>query len=139
MPSFTKLAGGDIRCSRFVKLNGTDDVLVESNANERCDGISQEYPHDAQLPGASALAGASGDSIMYYTPGGSENECLLEIGVGGCNAGDRLESDADGKGVTMATTAGTQRNVGAVAMEDADAGGFCRVEVVREIVTHETA
>lgn len=130
-------AGGNITPSRFVKISG-EQTVVAAGSNERVDGIAQRYPRDAQLSGASALAGASGDSILVHVPDANDREVLLEIGSGGCSAGERLISDTNGKGITMPTTAGTQQNVGAIAQEDADENGFCLVQVTRELVTHET-
>lgn len=99
MPSFTKVANGTIRPSRFVKLDTTADGLVlECDAGDQVYGISgpgtRNTPLDGLDDGNHAIAG---ENCLIYGP--PEKEVLLEIGTGGCSPGDRLASDADGKGV----------------------------------------
>lgn len=127
--TYGKVAGGDIRPARFVKVStAADNAVLEADANEAIIGIATEATQDAPIPGASANAAESGDPVKVYTIG---SECLLEIGSGGVTAGAEIKSDADGKGVLAATTGTTVQNIGAVALEAASAGELARVVVVR--------
>lgn len=126
------VAGGDIRPSRFVKVStAADHTVLEADANEAVIGISHESTQDAPISGASANAAESGDQLTVYGIGRS---CLLKIGSGGCTRGDELKSDADGQGVTRATTGTTLQHVGAIALESASEGEFARVLVHRTSV-----
>lgn len=126
-PAFT--VGGTIRTARFVKVStAADHTVLEADANEATIGISSDAAQDAPIPGASTNAGETGDSMMVNPIGSCP---LLTIGSGGCTRGDELKSDADGKGVTRATTGATMQWVGAIAMESASEDELCRVMVVR--------
>jgi len=117
-------AGGDINTYRFIKLDTSENATaLEANAGEVTIGISPEGAQDAPIPNASALAAADGDHFMFHNLG---NEALLEIGTGGCTAGDFLKSDADGKGVSTSTN---NDWYGAIAFETAAAGERARVLV----------
>ena len=117
-------AGGTIRTYRFLKLDTSANATVlEANAGEITIGISPEGAQDAPIPGASANAAEDGDHLYYHQNG---NEALLEIGSGGCTAGDFLKSDADGKGVTSSSDG---EWYGAIAFETAAAGEKARVLV----------
>lgn len=123
------MAGGIIRPCRFVKIQ-TDGVreVLEADANERVIGISQEGSRKA--PGTAAddgYAAIDGDQVTVYSHDGQE--CNLMIGSGGITAGALIKSDADGQGVAAATTGTTAQNVGAIALESASAGEFCRVRI----------
>lgn len=115
-PNLSVIATGDINPSRFVTLSGSLHV-AESNAGEVPVGVSQ--------PGTklfnSSLAAASGDVVGVFA---EAQECWLLFG-GTVTAGDRLKSDADGKGVT----AGATDPSGAVALESGSSGGLYRVRV----------
>lgn len=129
-PSF--VAGGDINPSRFVKQStAADFTVLEADANEAVIGVSHESAQDAPIPGASTLAAASGDQLFVYPIGAV---CLLTIGSGGCTRADELKSDADGKGVTRATTGTTIQNVGALALESASENELAKVLVFRSSV-----
>lgn len=126
-PNF--VAGGDIRICRFVKQSTSADYTVlEADANEQTIGISQEGTNDAPTSGASSLAAASGDPVAVY---GLGDVCLLTIGSGGVTRGGRLKSDADGKGVAVATTGTTIQQIGARALESAAENELCRVQIVQ--------
>lgn len=119
-------AGGDIRPHRFVKISTVANAtLLEADAGELPIGISQPGTKEAPgLNGASTLAAAAGDEMMFYPPG---TETLLYIGSGGVTSGSHLKSDADGKGVT----AGTDKDAyGAIALESALENELCRVLVM---------
>jgi hypothetical protein len=124
-------ANGTIRVSRFVKVDTTrNNAVVEGTANAAIRGISQEGGRVAPIPSVTTdpvQAAIAGENINVYTSG---EDCLLRIGSGGCTAGDYLESDADGDGVTVAATAASVRNVGAQALETAVEGELCKVEVL---------
>lgn len=132
-------AGGTIRVARFVKLDSSASFTVlEADANDRLYGISTIGSREAPLPSVTAdppQAAVAGDSVRVHTLG---EECLLRIGAGGCTAGALLESDNDGQGVVAVETAGSKRNYGARALEDALQGNYCRVEVLIGVLTTET-
>jgi hypothetical protein len=133
------LAGGTIRVSRFVKNDTEPFTVLEADANEKIAGISQEGGRVAPIPTVTAdppEAAQDGEQLEIHST--DDRVVMLLIGTGGVTAGERIESDADGQGVTMATTAGTTREVGAIALETAIAGDLARVEVHREAVTFET-
>lgn len=120
------VAGGDIRPARFIKLSGAADyTALESDANERVFGISIDAAQDAPIPSADADAADDGDQFRYFSIG---DECLLELG-GTVAAADLLKSDADGKGVVIATTGTTIQNIGARAIEAGVSGEKIRVQV----------
>ena len=127
-PNF--LAGGDIRPSRFVKQDTTaDNTVLECDANEAVVGISSEAGREPPLPSVSTIyAGQAGDNMLVYTEG---DECLLELG-GTVAAGDNLKSDADGKGVAIATTGTTAQEIGAKALTSGASGERIRVQVFRQ-------
>lgn len=119
-------AGGDIYPSRFVMLDTTDDhQVIQATAGLRVQGISQEWTKAAPVSGASALAAADLDPITVY---GEGQQCLLELG-GSVTRGDRLKSDANGKGVACATS-GPVQNAGAIALESGSSGDLRRVQVL---------
>jgi hypothetical protein len=119
------VAGGDIRPSRFVKQStAADHTVLEADAGERVCGISQEGGREPPLPSVSTVyAGQAGDHMAVY---GDGDQCLLELGSGGCTRGDRLKADADGKGVTAATAG---NHVGAIALMSGAENEKIRVQV----------
>lgn len=128
------IAGGTIRVSRFVKLKSDDNnVVQEADANEKVIGISQEGGRVAPIPTVTAdpvEAAQAGEHLNVHLPGGLRKDISLVIGSGGCNAGDRLKSDADGKGVVIASTGTTIQHYGAIAMAAASENELCPVEIV---------
>ena len=121
--TFQHVAGGDIRTCRFVKLSASaNNTVLEADANEAVIGISTDATRDAPQEGSSALAAADTE-VVSITPFNGD-PCLLEIGSGGCAAGDILKSDADGKGVVCASTGTTVQNIGAIALSAYAAGEF---------------
>lgn len=118
------VAVGQIRPSRFVTL--VDDFAVEeADANEIICGIAMEGTRTAPISDVvtTNIAAESGDSLQVY---GDGEECLLECGDT-VVAGNRLKSDADGKGVPMATTGTTIQHYGAQALQDGAASELIRV------------
>lgn len=130
-------ANGTIRRARFVKLDTTDNnSVLEADANEKVVGIATVGGREAPIPAVTAdppEAAQSGDQVAVHSTG-EEDTVLLEAGTGGWTAGDEIESDADGKGVTAAATAASVRNIGAIAMETVAAGELGHVLPV--IYTH---
>ena len=121
------VAGGNVRVSRFVKSDTSDDFQVlEADANERVIGISQEGAREAPLPNVTLYAGQDGDNMQVYQQG---DICLLTLGSGGATRGSRLKSDADGAGVEIAAIGATQQFYGALALESGLEGEKIRVQV----------
>lgn len=128
---FAMRATGTIRCSRFVKMDsGANNSVKEADANEQTIGISQAGGRVAPIPEVTTTpveAAQSGENLQVFALGQS---CLLEIGSGGCSPGSKLKSDADGKGVAIATGTGVIQRIGAIALESASASEFAMVQVV---------
>ncbi len=113
-PSFTRVAGGNIKPSRFVTLTAAArGKVLAAGAGAEIYGISQEgtrnTPYSTLDDGYAAIAG---ENIRIYGP--PAKDVLLVLG-GTVAAGDRLKSDADGKGVTTVTNLD---EYGAIAMVD---------------------
>lgn len=120
-------ASGTIRPCRFIKISGNDDC-AECDANDRPIGITYQ---DGKYPPLNDLVTTNNhaednDPVRSY---GIGDICLLELG-GTVTAGDRLKSDADGKGVAIATTGTTIQQFGAVALEGGSSGEKRRVQIV---------
>lgn len=127
MPSASPnyLAGGDINPSRFVSSDpSNNNRVIQSTANLRIQGVSQEGTKAAPQSGASALAAASGDQVTVY---GDGDQCLVTYGDT-VTRGQRLKADADGKAVPMATS-GAVQNTGAIALQSGSAGDIRMVLV----------
>lgn len=123
-------ASGTIIVSRFVKMSGSGTVAANTTAGGKIVGISQDSGRVAPLPSVTAdpvEAAKSGETLNVHCHFEGNNFPTLEIGSGGCTAGDILVSDNTGKGV-VAATAG--HFVGAVAMETASAGEKAKVRPV---------
>lgn len=97
-------AGGDINPARFCTIDVTaNHTVVESNSGDvKVVGISSEATKAAPQEGASTLAASSGGEFEMYPRG---CDPLLQLGVGGCIAGDWLKPDNDGKGVVAGSGA----------------------------------
>ena len=123
-------ANGTIRVSRFVKIDTADNnSVLEADANEKAVGISQIGGREAPIPSVTAdppEAAQSGDNLAVLGVG-EEDTVLLFAGTGGWTAGDELESDADGAGITALTTAATVRNIGAIGLETVSATEYGKV------------
>ena len=122
------IAGGDVRPARFVKLStAADFTVLEADANERTYGISIDAYQDAPIPSnTNGYAASAGQSLRMY---GIGDECTLTLGSGGATRGDKLKSDADGKGVAAATTGATMQWVGAEALESGLEGEKIKVRI----------
>lgn len=96
----TFVAGGNITPSRFVKLSTTaDNTVLQAGAGERCIGVSQQGtrnpPYGALDDGFCAIAS---EELRVFQDG---EICPLTVGAA-VTRGDRLKSDANGKGITAA-------------------------------------
>lgn len=114
-------AGGTIRVARFVKLTG-DNQVEECDANEKAIGISDIGGRTPPIPDVTTdppEAAQSGEQVAVHVPfwRTGADDVQLTIGSGGCSAGTELKSDADGKGVAVASSAGQW--VGAIAVRSA--------------------
>ena len=110
---------------RFVHQTDNDFEVAEANANEAIAGISMEGTRTAPIPDVTANEAAQdGEPLQVY---GQGEVCLLELG-GTVNPGDLLKSDADGKGVVIAS-GGTLQEIGAKAVEGGVSGEAILVQV----------
>jgi hypothetical protein len=124
MAIFSKTANGNIRPSRFVKLDSSGDNLVaESDADDPCYGISQagtrRTPYSSLDDGYAAIAG---EDLEVFGVG---EVCMLELGAT-ATVGARLKSDADGKGTPVTTDLD---EYGAIALVAGTSGKLIQVLV----------
>jgi len=117
-------ANGNIAPSRFVISDtSADGKVTQAGAGGRVIGVSQQgtrrTPYSSLDDGYAAIAG---EDLMVYTQGA---ECWLELGGTVAN-GDRLKSDANGKGVATTTD---RDEWGAVAMQAGASGKLIKVRV----------
>ena len=133
-PAF--VASGNISPARFVKISGEFSV-AQSGAGEEIIGVAQEGslapPGIAEALGGSQTyyAATSGKTLKVF---GLGDVCVVTAGTGGCTAGSKVKSDADGKAVNVGTTAGTF-NVGGIALQTVNAGEKCLILVNPHQVT----
>lgn len=122
-------AGGTIYPCRFVKMStAADDRGLQATANDAPIGISYDSGKYAPLSDlvSDNPHAVAGDSIGLY---GDGDQCLLELG-GSVTRGGRIKSDADGKGVAVATTGTTIQQYGAIALESGSTSEKIRVFVL---------
>jgi hypothetical protein len=119
-----------IRPHRFVKIDvNFDHAGLEADANERVIGIAAietNQPPLSDIVTTSIHAAGPGQAIHLY--GDGDESALLELG-GTVVRGDRLKSDADGKGVQVATTGTTIQHWGAIALASGVSGELIPVQV----------
>jgi hypothetical protein len=117
---FTLVATGNISQCRFVKVaTSADETCTQAVANEITVGITSDGTRNA--PGTLADDGfiaIAGEQTPIF---GTGRKCLLELG-GTIVRGDRLKSDANGKGVAALTTGTTVQEVGARALQSGISG-----------------
>jgi hypothetical protein len=125
-PGVATTAGGNIAPRRFVKQSTTaPNTVLQAGAGDKVFGISQTSSRNAPYltldDGFTAIAG---EPVRVFGPG---EIAPLQYG-GTVTAGQRLKSDANGKGI--ATTADGDE-YGAVALQSgiADEIGEVRVEI----------
>lgn len=122
------VAGGDIYPARFVKLSSSaDHTVLQGTDNSELIGISQSGSNKAPLSDlvSTAKAAEAGQNLQIFTEG---DVCLLEAGAT-ITRGNLLKSDANGKGVPIATSGTTIQNYGAVALENGANGELIKVQV----------
>lgn len=117
-------SGGNIAPSRFVKQStSADNTVTQAGAGETVYGVSPRYtrrtPYSSLDDGYCAI---SGEDVEVYGVG---EECWLELGAT-ATAGQRLKSDADGKGTPVTAN---NDEVGAVAIQSGTSGQLIRVQV----------
>lgn len=118
-------ASGNIYPARFVKFVTTSTGKVaECDAGEKVYGISQLGVRRDPYIETLGRAAADGEPIMVFDDG---EDCTLEIG-GTVVPGDRLKSDADGKGVATTTNLD---EYGAIAINGGSSGDQILVKVQR--------
>lgn len=123
------IASGNIYPSRFVKQPvGTGFTVAQATLNANIVGISQEGTDTAPGTGGSGYAATDGENLKVYS---LTDQCLLMAGAGGWLAGNRLESDADGKGIPIAGGSAVSTHIGAIALDNAAAGELVLVQIVR--------
>jgi len=122
-------ANGDIRPSRFVKIDATLTTPNQGNRCLECDagetpiGVSQKGTRYTPLTGLdNGFAASAGQGLQVY---GLGQVAPLELG-GTVAPGDYLKSDADGKGVA----ASVGEYYGAVAPMAGISGQIMDVQVV---------
>ncbi len=121
-------AGGNVYPTRFVKMDVTDDQCVlQATAGARTVGISGRGARTANgatsdFPNSPYIA-IAGENCEIY---GLGDVCELDIGSGGCTAGDALKSDASGQGIT----AGAGDFAGALALQTRNSGEKALVQVL---------
>jgi hypothetical protein len=121
---FSMKANGNIAPSRFVKLDtSADNKVLQAGAGGIVFGVSQagtrRTPYNGLDDGYAAIAG---EDLEVF---GQSEVCLLELG-GTVSPGDRLKSDADGKGVATTTNLD---EYGAIARVAGTSGQLIPVEV----------
>lgn len=125
MASHTKVAAGNIKPMRFVKLTTGDGKCLVCGAGDKVYGVSQKgtrrVPYSSLDDGYCAIAG---EELQVYGPGEDPKPALVLGGT--VAAGDRLKSDSDGAGVTTVTNLD---EYGAIAMWAGVAGEIIEVEV----------
>lgn len=125
MANHSRVAALPIRPMRFVVLGAADGTATQAAAStDKLFGVSQpgtrNTPYSTLDDGYAAQAG---ENINIF---GLGEVCMLQIGTGGCQPGDRLTADADGKGII----ASAGDNYGAIARMNGALDQFIEVEVV---------
>lgn len=113
----------------YVIRGDSGDVSIDNTPV----GISQEGTQDPPgVTGSGAYAGTAGHEIDIY---GLGDVCLLEIGTGGCLAGQLLKPDTAGKGIILDSSSGGDQFYGARALQTCSEGDLCRVQVLQGFYT----
>ena len=126
--SFSKLPGGDIEASSFVKLDPSNTgYVLQAGSGDQVYGISQPATRRIALDTYdSSLCGKLGDpAINIYGPT-SDTGVLLRLG-GTVSNGDFLKPDASGFGVVASTD---KNPYGAKALAAGVSGDLIPVQVM---------
>jgi hypothetical protein len=132
-PAF--IAGGTIAPSRGVKIStAADKTVLQGGANELAFGIAQ--PGQKGAPGVtgsdSDVAAAAGDQIEVIGPG---RVAKLRM-AGAVTRGNKVQLDADGKGVILGSTAANRYNALGWLLESSTAAeDLCDVFIFPHSVT----
>lgn len=128
-PTVMTANGTIVRC-RAVKMDPTTNhSVIQCNVvNDIPIGIAGDEARTAPTAdvGISPYQVAQAGEPVNVHPNGCE--CTLEIGTGGCSAGNRLTTDANGAGVINPKT-GAPPHIFATALTAANAGELARVVV----------
>jgi hypothetical protein len=123
------MANGTIIRCRFVALDPTaNHKVIQAVLNGKIFGISGDEARTPPTPdvGIAPYEVARVGEQLNVHP--SSCETTLEIGAGGCKAGDSLTADASGAGIKNPGS-GHPPHVGAVALTAANPGELARVWV----------
>lgn len=128
------ISSGNVYPNRFITVSG-DHSGAQAGANAATIGISRASTNYAPLSDLSieGYHAVSGQPISMI---GDGEEGLLEIGDT-VTAGALLKSDANGKGVPIASSGGATQNVGAIALEGGASGTKIRVQVRNQRIKAE--
>ena len=122
-----------IRSRRFVSLvaAGADFRVHEADAGEQVVGITRENSRRWN----DVSHADTGEPVAVYT---HSQTCRLVAGAA-VTVGERLKSDAEGRGIPLVGGAGTTEEYGAVALEAASAANeVIQVRVEIGILVTET-
>lgn len=122
---YPSVAGGTIKPARFVIPSTTaDNTVLQATANSKIVGISQKgtrrTPYSTLDDGNAAI---SGEPLHVFGP---PETAPLELGAT-VTAGDYLESDANGAGITCSTDG---HFYGAVTPQAGVSGDIIEVQVL---------
>lgn len=122
-------ARGNILPFRFVRLDtSTENGCVQAGDNTDIIGVSQGGTNMPEVSGliSAQYAAQSGQPVRVQGVG---SIAMLELG-GTVTPGTYLKSDANGRGVAVATTGTVIQNYGAIALQGGSAGSIIRVMVI---------
>jgi len=114
-------ASGTIEPSRFISATVNDFTVVQSGTGQMPIGVSQQWAHDAPIPGHGTDAATDGEALSAY---GNTQIGYLTCGTA-ISAADLLKPSSVGK----ALVAGAGDKYGAVALEDGAEDELIRVQV----------
>lgn len=121
-------ARGNINPFRFVRVDTTENGCVQAGDNTDVIGVAQGGTNKPEVTGliTAQYAAEDGQPVRVASVGAVT---LLEIG-GAVTPGQYLKSDAQGRGVPVATSGTTVQKYGAVALQGGTSGSIVRVAVV---------
>ena len=128
MPSYTKVAAGNIIPCRFVKLDTTaPGTVLQAGAGTRPYGIS--HPGTRNIPGDGlgmddGYLAISGENVAIHGP--PAKDVMLQLG-GTVDEGDFIMPSTNGLGIVVAAN---NDIYGAIAMKAGAAGDLIPVQVV---------
>ena len=124
--SLTRVAGGNIPVTVFVKIDTATGKAVLCGAGEDMVGISQAHTRRAPLSGwDDGYAAVDGEALEIFCP--PDDSALLSLG-GTVLPGQFIKSDGSGLGVAATSD---KDNAGARAYEGGVSGDQIRVRPIR--------